>query len=127
MLDVTSIDNGWTLGSNPGLDKAVLYAKFSTATLTATDFDISKDTVPNTSQAGEAAKQYSLTRNYFYSNCNNYVDPTFSQDASWVLPITCDPAPEGKAERQLWLKVLTPTAVQSPNTTTTMILRITAY
>jgi hypothetical protein len=125
-LDVTSIDNGWTMGSTPGLNRTTLYAKFSTATLSSTDFDVTNDTVPNTSQPGEAAKTYSLAQNYFYSYCKNYTEQTYTQDVSFVLPMSFDSAPEGRAERQLWLKILTPTAVENPNTVTTIVLRITA-
>jgi hypothetical protein len=124
-LDVSSIDNGWTLGSTPGIDRAVLYAKFSTATLTADDFDMVNDTVPCTAQAGEAAKPYSSSMNFYYAYCSQYYDPHVP-DITRVLPMTYDPAPEGKAARHLWLKILTPTALENPNTVTTMMLRITA-
>ena len=125
-LDVSNVDNGWTLGSTPGIDRAVLYAKFSTATLTNNDFNVANDTVPCTAQPGEAAKPYSLTRNFFYEYCSDYVEPTYSQDVSFVLPKSFDPAPKGRAERQMWLMLKTPTAVQNANTVTTITLRITA-
>ena len=125
-LDVTAVSGGWSLGATPGLDRAALYAKFSTATLTAADFDIVNDTVPNTAVTGEVAKPYSLISHYYYAYCSAYSEPTFSADVSLVLPTSYDASAEGKAERQLWLKLLTPTAVQNPNAPTTITLRITA-
>jgi hypothetical protein len=126
-LDVTAVSGGWSLGATPGLDRAALYAKFSTATLTAADFDIVNDTVPNTAVTGEVAKPYSLISHYYYAYCSAYSEPTYSSDVSHVLPTSYDTSAEGKAERQLWLKLLTPTAVQNPNAITTITLRITAY
>lgn len=111
----------WTLGSAPGLNKAVLYAKFSTSTITTDDFNVLQDTVTSTSQG---AKTYGYSN--FYSQCSQYTVPTFSSDASLVLPASYDASADGKAERHLWLKLLTPTAVESPNQETNITLRITA-
>jgi hypothetical protein len=111
----------WTLGSTPGLNRAALYAKFSSSTLTSADFNIVNDTVTSTSQG---AKTYSAGS--FYSQCSQYIVPLFSTDASLVVPTSYDSSAEGKAERQLWLKLLTPTAVESANIESNIILRVTA-
>lgn len=117
------IDPGsqWTLGSTPGLNRATLCAKFSSSTITSTDFDMVQDTVPMTSQA---AKTYSM--NSFYSHCDQYVQSSYTSDPSRVLPSSYDNTAEGKAERQLWVKLLTPTAIENPGVVTTIMLRITA-
>ena len=117
------IDSGsqWTLGATPGLNRATLCAKFSSSTITSTDFDMVKDTVSTTSQI---AKTYSMAN--FYSHCGQYLEPSYTNDPSRVLPSSYDSTAEGKAERQLWVKLLTPTAIENPGVTTTIMLRITA-
>jgi hypothetical protein len=117
-IDVTT---HWTLGSTPGLNRAVLYAKFSSSTVNAADFDMSGDTITSTSQG---VKTYSGSA--FYSYCSQYIEPTYTVDNSLVLPNSYDSSLEGKSERQLWLKLLTPTAVESSNQVTNITLRLTA-
>lgn len=111
----------WRLGSTQGLNRAVLFAKFSSSTITADDFNVSMDTVSTTSQG---AKTYS--NNTFYGYCSQYIEPSYTSDASLILPVSYDGAAEGRSERQLWLKLLTPTAVESPNQVTNITLRLTA-
>ncbi|MFH1369144.1 MAG: hypothetical protein ABII64_08460 [Elusimicrobiota bacterium] len=119
------IDQGaayqWTLGSAPGINKAAMFAKFSSTTLTNDDFDMSVDSLTTTTQG---AKTYSMTN--FYSYCSQYLDSSYAGGANMVLPSTYDGSPEGKAERQLWIKMLTPTAVNGANQDITILLRLTA-
>jgi len=131
-LDVTGISNDpaggeWSLGNTPGLNRAVLYAKFSTRTLSSTDFDVANDTVTTTAQGAKRYELNAVSGNKFYDQIAAYVEPTFTTDCSRVLPSSYDPSPNGKAERHLWLKILTPTAIENANAQTTITLRITAY
>ncbi|MFH1369145.1 MAG: hypothetical protein ABII64_08465 [Elusimicrobiota bacterium] len=119
------IDQGaayqWTLGSAPGINKAAMFVKFSSTTLTNDDFDMAVDSLTTTTQG---AKTYSMTN--FYSYCSQYLDSEYAGGANLVLPTSYDAGAEGKAERRLWIKMLTPTAVNGANQDVSILLRLTA-
>ena len=102
--------SAWDVANEAGINKFMLCAKFSTATLTTSDFNVATDTI-----AYQVDKQYNEGSN-FYAYCSAYMIPTSDWvnggDASKVLPrsyTTIKAA--GKNERQMWLRLDTPLAI----------------
>ena len=101
-LNVQSITGGvtpWTLGQTAGLNRVAVMAKFSTATLTTSDFNVTADTMSAT------VKLYSTTN--FYSSCLEYTDPDWT-DIVKVLPMAYNPT---ASARHLWIRLDTPRAI----------------
>lgn len=123
-IRVQGVGTQWPIsfGDTPGLNRMTMYAKFSTNTITSTDFDIVKDTV---SIEAQGAKTYNQGSGYFFDYCEQYTSPEWSYPSS-VLPLSYDPSADGPAERHLWIKLLTPTALEYSNRDISITLKITA-
>jgi hypothetical protein len=108
-VDVTSL-NGWTLGTQPGLDKPAIAAVFKkSAQPLDTDFDMSVDSL------SVDAKQYNAST-YYDTDYNT--DGPGGTDGSKILPKAYADSIGASADRKLWLKIKTPLAVSDSNSRT---------
>jgi hypothetical protein len=115
-VDVTSL-NGWTLGTQPGLDKPAIAVVFKKAAQPLdTDFDMSVDSL------SVDAKQYTAVN---FHNSDYDADGPGGTDGSKILPKGYADSIGASADRKLWLKIKTPLAV-SDSTARTIRLQLVA-